>query len=123
MEYKYIHSSGDLLEAIFSVIGRENAVLSSINKREMTYPNRIVFSIPEKISYILEKLKKSGSMPIAELFYESGSRPELVATLIAVLELCRVGSVLLTGSQDEITITYTGTGREAEISDFTQDIA
>ena len=118
-EYKYIHDSSDLLKAIYSVIGRENAVISSINPREATYPQRIIFSIPEKISEVLDKLKQNGSMPVAQLFCECHSRPELVATLIAVLELCRVGSMLLTGGQDELTATYTGTGRESDISDFT----
>ena len=118
-EYKYVHDRGDLLNAIYLIIGRENAILSSINPREATYPRRVIFSIPEKISEVLDRLKRNGSMPITKLFSESGSRPELIAILIAVLELCRVGSVLLTGWLDEVTITYTGTGREAEISDFT----
>lgn len=118
-EYRYFHDSADLLKAIYLVIGRENAILRSINPREATYPRRIAFSIPEKIAEVLDRLKQNGSMPIADLFFECSSRPELVATLIAVLELCRVGSILLTGGLDEITVTYTGTGREAEISDFT----
>jgi len=121
-EYRYYHDSGDLLEAIYHVIGRDNAILGSMNPREASYPRRIVFSIPEKISEILDRLKQSGSMSIAELFYGSGSRPELIATLIAVLELCRVGSVLLTGGQDEVTITYAGAGRDPEISDFGEEL-
>ena len=114
-EYRYVHDSGDLLKAIYLVIGRENAIIGSMNPREASYPKRIVFSIPEKILEVLDKLKQNGSMTINDLFYCSTSRPELVATLIAVLELCRVGNVLLTGWQDEIMITYTGTGREPEI--------
>jgi len=114
-EYKYTHSSDDLLKALFLVIGRENALLSSMNPREASYPRRILFSIPDKILEVLDKLKQKGSMHITELFRGSKSRPEIVAILIAVLELCRVGSVLLTGGQDEITITYAGTGRELTI--------
>jgi len=117
-EYKYLHGSSDLLTSIYRVIGRENAMLGSLNPIKPTYPRRIIFSIPEKISEILDKLKQSGSMQIVELFYNSGSRSELIATLIAVLELCRVGSVSLTGGQDEITITYTGAGRDPELSDY-----
>ena len=117
-EYKYVHDSSDLLKSLYLVIGRENAILSSMNQREATFPQRIIFSIPEKILEVLDKLKRSGSIPITELFYESNSRPELIAILIAVLELCRVGSVLLTGGQDDITISYTGVGREAEIGQW-----
>ena len=120
-EYTYIHESADLLEAICQVIGRENSLLSSLNPREPVYPRRIAFSIPEKISEILDRLRQIRSLPAAELFYGSGSRSELIATLIAVLELCRVGSVTLTGDQDEIIITYTGVAREPASVDFTAE--
>ena len=118
--YRYTHDSTDLLEAIVSVVGRENAILGSINPRQPVYPGRIVFSIPERIAEILEKLKDRGGITVTELFYESGSRTELIATLIAVLELCRVGSVYLTGD-DDIMITYTGNGRDPEAPVFTDE--
>jgi len=113
-EYRYVHSSEDLIKALCLVIGRENALLGSINQREATFPQRVVFSIPDKILEVIDRLKRSGSIPVTLLLHESSSRAELIATLIAVLELCRVGSVLLTGGQEDITITYTGVGREAE---------
>jgi segregation and condensation protein A len=120
-EYKYLHVSEDLLEAIFNVIGRENLKIGSINTREAVIPGRVVFSIPEKIEEILSKLKRKGDMPINKLFYGSKSRTELIATLVAVLELCRVGSVLVTGGADDLKISYIGSGREAEITDFTAE--
>jgi len=116
--YRYIHVSTDLLAAFFQILGRENLRLGSINPREAVYPRRIVFSIPEKISEILEKLQKKGHLPVTALFYDSKTRAELIATLVAVLELCRVGNVLLSGSADDITITYTGAGREALAPDL-----
>ena len=126
-EYGYAHSSNDLLEAIISVISRENAFIGSINPREAVYPHRIMFSIPEKISQVLDKLKKSGNLPLAQLFAECFSRTELIATLIAVLELCRVGSAMLTGDTADLRISYTGTGtrdengEQYEIIDFTAE--
>jgi len=120
-EYRYIHESDDLLEAVFRVIGKETAVLNSINPHKATYPQRIVFSIPEKINEILDMLKQNGSTRLVELFFGSSSRTELIATLIAVLELCRVGSVLLTGGQDDITVSFTGVGREPLTQDFTEE--
>ena len=111
-EYKYLHDNSDLLEAIFHVIGRENSIISSINPREAVYPRRIVYSIPEKTSEILERLKQIRSISVETLFFETGSRTELIATLVAVLELCRVGSIILSGSQEDLTITYTGSVRD-----------
>ena len=120
-DYKYAHIGEDLLEAIFSVIGKENLKISSINTREAVYPGRVVFSIPEKIEEILDKLKRSGDIPVMNLFYGSKSRTELIATLVAVLELCRVRVVLITGGADDLMVAYTGEGREAEIGDFTSE--
>jgi len=118
-EYKYVHISEELLEAIYRVVGKENLKFGSINTREPAYPERMVFPISEKITQVVNKLKRSGNIKVSELFYECESRTELIATLVAVLELCRVGSVLITGDTDNLKMEYTGTGREAEITDFT----
>ena len=119
-EYGYVHNSEDLLKAIFHVIGRDNALVGSINTQVATYPRRIVFSVPEKIVEIIETLKQNGSMPVIELLYSSGSRSELIATLIAILELCRVGSVLLTVGTEEVTISYMGSGRAPDAAGLTE---
>ena len=120
-EYTYVHLSNDLIEAMIQLIGRDNVRLGSINPREATYPRRIIFSIPEKISEILDLLKRKGGISLTILFYNSRSRAELIATLVAVLELCRVGSVLLTGGADDMQITYSGVGREPITTDFTEE--
>ena len=114
-EYKYEHLSEDLVKAILQVIGRENAILSSKNPRQITYPERIVYPISDKIAEIIERLKQFGDAPVKDLFYSSSSRAEIVATLIAILELCKVGAVFMTGTEDEVMVTYTGTGREPSI--------
>ena len=119
--YEYVHISEELLEAIFNVIGKENLRLSSINPSEPVYPSRVVYSISEKINEVIDKLKRGGDLPIEQLFYESKSRTELIATLVAVLELCRVGSALITGGTDDMRISYTGSGRAEEIRDFTAE--
>jgi len=117
-DYNYLHSTDDLLEAVLRVIGRENVKIDSINHKAPVYPLRIVYSINEKVTEILDKLRVSGNLSVIELFYGSGSRTELVATLIAVLELCKVGSVLLLGDGEDLTMTYTGAGREPDLTDY-----
>ena len=120
-EYKYVHISQELLEAIFSVVGKENLRINSINPRDPAYPSRVVYPISEKITEVLDKLKRSGDTTVEKLFHGSKSRTELIATLVAVLELCRVGSILISGGTDNMKVSYTGAGREAEIIDFTAD--
>ncbi|MCL2408045.1 MAG: segregation/condensation protein A [Oscillospiraceae bacterium] len=118
---QYDHDGDDLLEAILRVVGKENALISSLNPRESetAYPQRIIYSIPEKISEILGNLRLNGVMELRQLFYESHSRTELVATFVAVLELCRAGRVLLTGTADDMTISHTGKSLDSEF-DFTE---
>lgn len=117
-EYVYSHEREDLMNAILRVIGREDARIQSKNPREMVYPKRIVYSIPEKITEILGRLKIDGVMSVNALFYESESRTELIATFVAILELCKTGSVLLTGDEDDMEITYTGTGRQPDMAEL-----
>ena len=113
-EYKYYHCSEELFDAILRVIGSQNVLLGGIDSLEAAYPQREEFTIPEMIHGIIDRLKQHGQMPVAHLLYKAGTRTELIATLIAILELCKVGSVLLMGGQDELTIAYTGVGRDPE---------
>jgi len=121
--YNYVHVNTELLEAMFRLVGKENLMISSINKKETVYPSRVVYSISEKISDVVNKLKRSGMMPVKKLFHSCKSRTEIIATLVAVLELCRVGSVLISGSDEQLMIEHTGGNQNAEIIDFTSEVA
>jgi len=120
-EYQYVHFSTELLEAIFNVIGKENLRISSINTNNTVVPSRVVYSISEKIDEVLTKLKRKKDMPIEKLFYECKSRTELIATLVAVLELCRVGSANISGEPDDMKVSYTGVSGATGTTDFTAE--
>ena len=117
-EYEYVHISTELLEAIFNVIGKENLRISSINTNDTIVPSRVVYSISEKIDEVLAKLRRNKEMQIEELFYECNSRTELIATLVAVLELCRVGSANIEGGSENMKVSYRSDGIRPE-TDFT----
>ena len=119
--YEYVHISTELLEAIFNVIGKENLRISSINPDNAVVPSRVVYSISEKIDEVLGKLKRKKDMPIEKLFYDCESRTELIATLVAVLELCRVGSAYISGDPGDMRVAFTGVTRIEEATDFTAE--
>lgn len=50
-------------------------------------------SVDEKIEYIGSVLEKDGSLAWTELFLTCRSRVELVCCFLAILELCRIGTV------------------------------
>lgn len=121
--YQYVHISQELLQAMFKLVDRENLLISSlVGPKEPVYPSRVVYSISRKISDIIEYLKQNGETPVRDLLYSSSNKTEIIATLVAVLELCRVGSVLISGLDEDMTISYTGQGRESEIYDFTNEV-
>lgn len=116
--YRYSHEKEDLRTAMFRVFSREEAVAASKEHRPVAYPSRIPYAVSSKLTEIVDRLRRFGVMRVSALFYESRSRSELVATFISVLELCKLGSVRLAGAEDDLTITYTGTGGEVSVSEF-----
>ena len=58
------------------------------------------YSVREKASEILQQLQAMGTVQFLLLFRSSGSRSELVATFLAILELCRAGLLAL-GEEDD----------------------
>ena len=104
-QYGYSHCGDDLLEAVVRVLGRDKVRIDSINTRVPAYPLRSLYPISEKTAEILERLRLSGNMSVWVLFYESKSRAELIAALVAVLELCKLGSVFLIGDGDDMVIS------------------
>lgn len=53
-------------------------------------------------------LRQNGESRLKEMYSQCRSRSELVATFIAVLELCSSGSVTITVEDDDYVICFTG---------------
>ena len=107
-EYKYSHNKDELLAVVTALMGKEAIAAKSINVRPFVYPRRETYSVSEKLSEIIQKLKDFGVLSLEFLFSESDSKSEVVATFIAILELCRIGSIFLAGDGEEMTASYTG---------------
>ena len=101
--YPFEHDPDDLLTAIKSLMDKE--MLTAVAEtKTVRYPKPIVYSVAEKTSEILTRIKTRGSMRLDDLFYEAQSRTEMVAVFVAVLELCRSGGVYLIGFDKELTL-------------------
>jgi segregation and condensation protein A len=114
-QYRYEHNRMDLLQALTQVTNRE--ILPDIVISQLPIPKRIVYSIDEKADELVQRLRTGGAMRVRELFSDCGSRSEMVATFLVILELCRSGNVLLAGGDDQMTITYSQTAEPVEIGD------
>lgn len=102
--YEYDHEKAELILAMQSVLDRgermappPSAAFSEIVKRE-PYP------VADKAGEIVKRLKHFGMTRFLLLFKGARSRSEIVATFIAVLELCRARVIRLVGSDTDCTV-------------------
>ena len=102
--YEYDHEKADLILAMQSVLDRgermappPSAAFSEIVKRE-PYP------VADKAGEIVKRLKHFGMTRFLLLFKGARSRSEIVATFIAVLELCRARVIRLVGSGSDCRV-------------------
>jgi segregation and condensation protein A len=106
--YEYDQEPADLVMAMQDVFDRQGqvqppqlAVFDEIVKREP-------YSVERKARELFQLLKKGGMTRFLLLFRGSRSRSELVATFMAVLELCRSRAIRLVGSAKDCTVSCEG---------------
>lgn len=117
--YKYAHDIMDLVRAFCQLLDREEQSGANASKTVL-YPQRIVYSVTEKASEILRTIKHRGATRISALIQSAQSRSEIVAVFIAVLELCRTGSIYLVDCDEDVTICGSGPDEldDDTLSDF-----
>ncbi|MCI8526149.1 MAG: segregation/condensation protein A [Oscillospiraceae bacterium] len=104
-EYAYRHDQEDLLRAM--------AVLAERGERALLPPEShfdgIVgaepYPVAAKAAEVLKGLIRSGMAKFRSLFRGNKSRSEIVATFLAILELCKLRAVRVEGDE-EPTVTY-----------------
>ena len=106
--YLYDHAPEDLLAALHAVSDRSerNAPpsLESFTKIVSHEP----YPVSMKAGEIMEHLKSLGKATFRMLFRGSRSRSEVVATFLAVLELCKNRMIHLAGSEADCAVTPVG---------------
>ena len=67
----------------------------------MVAPRPVAYSVADKSRQLLERLRQHGPAPLRQILAECGSRSELVAAFLAVLELCSMGALLVGDGGEE----------------------
>lgn len=104
--YNYSHDITDLTDALIAALSRDDGG-GEPEMKGFTVPQIIVYPIDKKADAIIKRLREFGVMRISQLFAESRSRTELVATFVAVLELCKAGKIGLEGDGDDLVVSCT----------------
>ena len=110
--YRYNHKPEDLLRAITSALERVDNQLPPPMAAFEGIVGREPYPVSDKAGEILERLRRFGVTRFHALFHGNRSRSEIVATFLAVLELCKARRLRLAGTETDCTVTSIGGGDE-----------
>ena len=98
--YRYQHEPADLLRALDMITERNNRRLPppTVNFKGIVGKER--YPVTKKAGEVLRQLLLRGVERLKKLFRGNHSRSEIVATFLAILELCKTNSVSL---EDDIS--------------------
>lgn len=112
--YQLVHGSGILLDAYLSAVGRGQRKQPPSTTVFTKIVAKKVVAVSTKIVHVMRKLWKGNKMKLTTIFKESHDRSELVATFLAVLELCKVNRVKIDGDGEEMTVTLNKERKSSE---------
>ena len=112
-EYDYRHAPWELLAALAGML-QKGASVPEEETAVRAIPRPILYSVREKGRQLLELLRQSGDISLRSLYALAGTRSELVATFLSVLEMCSLGSVQLTEREEGFVVHFAG-GKTEEI--------
>ena len=102
--YRYRHEPGDLLRAFETMTERGKKLLPPPRASFEGIVGREPYPVTKKTAELLKKLLLRGVSRLRRLFAGSRSRSEIVATFLAILELCRSDAVELGEEGGETTV-------------------
>ena len=103
--YEYDQQPADLVIAMQEVTDRRGQAETPPLRAFDEIVRREPYSVEQKAKEIVRRLKEGGITRFLLLFRGSRSRSELVATFMAVLELCRSRIIRLAGPAADCTVT------------------
>ena len=106
--YEYSHEPGDLVLAMAEMQSRAERKLPPPTASFREIVQHEPYPVENKAREILRKLKEGGITRFLLLFRGSRSRSEVVATFLAVLELCKARVLHLAGSETDCTVRQEG---------------
>lgn len=94
-DYCYTHDAAALLEAYMAIMGRGVRSMQPGTEDFDTIVTAPIVSVSSRVMFILRGLRKGAFHKLSDLFTETKSRSECVATFLGVLELMKAHRLLL----------------------------
>ena len=106
--YRYQHDVRDLLHSLDTISERSQRRLPPPTVNFKGIVGKEPYPIGRKTGVVLRHLLLRGMEKLKNLFKGNRSRSEIVATFLAVLELCRAHVLHLAGSETDCTVRQEG---------------
>ena len=118
--YRRRHAALELTDAYLAAAGRGKRRLPPPVQAFQGIVARTVVSVSSRIIRVLRRLRGRDAVAYDEFFSDAGSRSELVATFLALLELVKAKRVAVNGEGEDQTVTPLGGSAADEelVSDF-----
>lgn len=102
--YDLVHTSDTLYLAYLAAVGRGQRKLPPPVTPFTKIVAKKIVAVSTKIVFVMRNLLKGGSSKLSSLYKTAKSRSELVATFLAVLELCKASRVEISGDGQDASI-------------------
>ena len=116
--YRYKHSVADLLRALDTIAERSQRQLPPPTANFKGIVAKEPYPVTRKAGEVLRQLVLRGVERLKALFRGNKSRSEIVATFLAILELCKTNSVILeddlSGENPNVRLVKTDAALEEE---------
>ncbi len=99
--YRHSHRVDELIHAIHKMFDRSDQKLPPPVSSFKGIVGREVYSVSSKVAFVLKSLVNSGKASFKGLFRSVKTRSEVVATFLAVLELCKSNKIHFTDDGDD----------------------
>ena len=99
--YRYEHKPEDLLEAVEGWRRRQGQTALPTVKTFRAVVRPEPYRVERKSAQLLAMLEEEGPLSLTQMIARSGSRSEVTAVFLALLELCRGGKVHLAGTMED----------------------
>ncbi|MDR1820867.1 MAG: segregation/condensation protein A [Oscillospiraceae bacterium] len=102
LSYNFPHMPDELFYLVLDIYRRKLETLTNEERAKTAYPQLSVYPIDSKIDEIHALLRSGRQLTVAEIFSRCSSRSELIATFVAILEMCSDGQAAI--SEDLMTL-------------------
>ncbi len=112
--YALVHEKEILLDSYLAAVGRGKRRQPPSTEVFTDIVAKKIVAVSTKIVSVMRRLYNGKKEKLNDIFLESKSRSELVATFLAVLELCKANRIRLSGDGEDMAVSLIKEKSEVE---------